>query len=54
MWSVATLGAWFFGLHLGWGLVGVWLAMCLDECLRALVFIYRWKSEGWRKNNLLE
>lgn len=28
MWSVATLGAWFFGLHLGWGLVGVWLAMC--------------------------
>ena len=26
----------------------------LDECLRALVFIYRWKSEGWRKNNLLE
>lgn len=52
MWLVATLGAYFFGIVLGWGLVGIWIAMCLDECLRALVFIYRWHSGGWRKNNL--
>lgn len=54
MWSVATLGGYFFGIHLGWGLIGIWLAMCFDECLRALVFIYRWRSGGWRSNKLTE
>ena len=54
MWLTATLGAYVFGIVLGWGLVGVWLAMCLDECLRAAVFIYRWHSGGWRKIKLIE
>lgn len=54
MWLTATLGSYVFGIVLGYGLIGVWLAMCLDECLRALVFIYRWRSGGWKKNNLLE
>lgn len=54
MWLVATLGAYFFGIVMGLGLVGIWLAMCFDECLRALVFIYRWHSGGWKKNNLLK
>lgn len=52
MWLTATLGAYFFGVYLGWGLTGVWLAMCLDEILRALVFIYRWRSGGWRQCSL--
>ena len=54
MWLTATLGAYVFGIVMGYGLIGVWLAMCLDECLRAVVFIYRWRSGGWRKIKLME
>ena len=54
MWLTATLGAYVFGIVMGYGLIGVWMAMCLDECLRAVVFIYRWRSGGWRKIKLME
>lgn len=48
MWGVATLLSYMFGIVLGWGLIGVWLAMALDECLRAIIFYIRWKRGGWR------
>ncbi|WP_235069279.1 MATE family efflux transporter [Turicibacter sp. TJ11] len=48
MWGVATLLSYIFGIVLGWGLVGIWLAMALDECLRAVIFYIRWKRGGWR------
>ncbi len=48
MWIVAVGGAYILGLGLEWGLIGIWLAMMADECLRALVFIQRWRSGVWR------
>lgn len=49
MWAVATFGAWLLGVHLAWGLVGVWIAMAADECTRGLVFFWRWHQGVWRK-----
>ena len=49
MWAVATFGAWLLGVHLAWGLVGVWIAMAADECSRGLVFFWRWHQGVWRK-----
>ncbi len=40
-------GSWLLGLHLGWGLVGVWIAYAADEWLRGLVMWWRWASHGW-------
>ena len=40
--------AWLFGIYLGWGLVGIWMAFALDENLRAVLFIIRWKAGKWR------
>lgn len=48
MWGVSTLGAWFFGMYLGYGLAGIWFAMLLDECFRAVLMIFRWKGGKWR------
>jgi Na+-driven multidrug efflux pump len=48
MWGISTAGAYFFGLHLGWGLVGIWLAMLLDEVIRGILMIFRWQSGKWR------
>ena len=47
MWLVATLGAYVLGVWWGWSLVGIWLAMALDELVRAAVFERRWKSRKW-------
>ena len=40
MWGVATLLSYVFGIVLDWGLVGIWMAMALDECVRAVIFYY--------------
>ena len=47
MWAVATLGAYVLGVKLGWGLNGIWVAMALDELIRAALFERRWRSRKW-------
>lgn len=47
MWGVWIPLAWFFGIWLGWGLPGIWLAMICDEWLRGSSMLYRWKSRAW-------
>lgn len=40
-------GSWLLGAHLGWGLVGVWVAYAADEWLRGLLNWWRWSRLGW-------
>jgi len=40
-------GAWFLGVHLGMGLVGVWIAYAADEWIRGLTMAARWYRRGW-------
>jgi Na+-driven multidrug efflux pump len=40
-------GSWWLGIHLGWGLTGVWIAYAADEWLRGLINGWRWKRRGW-------
>lgn len=47
MWGVWVPLAWLLGLHLGWGLPGVWFAMCCDEWLRGMLMYRRWKRRSW-------
>ena len=47
-WIVGVGVAWLLGIHFGLGLVGVWMAFALDENLRAVIFVIRWKQGGWR------
>ncbi len=47
MWLVWVPNAWFLGLHLGWGLVGIWISMTLDEWVRGLAMYYRWVKRKW-------
>lgn len=51
MWGVATLFAYILGIWIGWGLVGIWLAMALDELIRAAVFERRWQSRKWQNKS---
>jgi len=52
-WAIATLFSWIFGIKLGWGLVGVWIAMAMDELTRGVLFIHRWKTGRWKGIDLV-
>ena len=55
-WSVAVLGSFLFGgkdIWLNLGLIGVWIAMALDECIRAVIFIIRFKSGAWERKMIV-
>lgn len=47
MWGVWVPLSWLLGLHLGWGLPGLWTAMIVDECLRGAVMLRRWRRRDW-------
>ncbi len=51
-WGISVLGAWFLGVWLGFGLVGVWVAMATDEWFRGIVMLLRWRSGAWRRTAL--
>lgn len=38
-----------FTIPCGLGLAGLWLAVSLDETVRAVSTVYRWKTNKWRK-----
>lgn len=47
MWGVAVTFAWFFGIYLGLGLIGIWIGFIADEWLRGLIMLKRWRSRTW-------
>ena len=49
----AAGGTWYFGIYMGWLAVGAYVAMALDECVRALFMFLRWQKGYWKKENLL-
>lgn len=53
MWGISTLGAYFLGIHLGYGLVGIWIAMSADELLRGGIMYKRLLSGQWRGKQIV-
>jgi putative MATE family efflux protein len=53
-WSVAVGCGYLFGIHWGWGLVGMWCAFLLDENLRGIIFVQRWNSLKWAKKGFVK
>ena len=43
----------FFSVRIKLGLVGVWLAITVDEWTRAIIMYFRWKSRKWERYALV-
>jgi putative MATE family efflux protein len=54
MWGIAIPLAWYLGLHLELGLIGIWLAFACDEWTRGLSMYWRWKSRRWEKKAFVQ
>ena len=59
MWGISVPLGYFLGIYMGMGLIGIWIAFCVDEWTRGLSMYFRWRSRIWelrlarsRKNQL--
>ena len=54
MWLFSVGFSWLLGIQLGWGLYGIWIALGLDECCRAVAMNIRWKRGTWMHSMKLD
>ncbi|MSP14968.1 MAG: MATE family efflux transporter [Chloroflexi bacterium] len=48
VWLMRLGVGWFFGLHLGWGLGGVWMGWLADFVTRAVLVFIRYHTGKWK------
>ncbi|MGL4344038.1 MAG: MATE family efflux transporter [Cellulosilyticaceae bacterium] len=53
MWGIATVLSFVLGISMGMGIIGVWIAMALDECVRGVVMYIRWQRGSWRNKSIV-
>lgn len=53
MWGVSVTISYFLGVVLGFGLAGIWISFIVDEWLRGLLMLGRWRSRIWEKKAFL-
>lgn len=46
-WVIRLPAAWYLGVHLELGLVGIWYALCGEIFIRAALYCVRFKQGGW-------
>ncbi|WP_075980241.1 MATE family efflux transporter [Bacillus massilinigeriensis] len=49
MWGVCVVLSYIFGIQLGLGLLGIWIAQGFDEWLRGLFALKRWIKRPWER-----
>ncbi|TXK74388.1 MATE family efflux transporter [Paenibacillus sp. N3.4] len=47
MWGVAAGLSYVLGIHMGWGLAGIYVAMICDEYLRGILVFIRWRQKKY-------
>ncbi len=53
-WSVAVGVSYVIGIPLGFGLVGMWIGFSLDENIRGVILMRRWRSGKWRTKGFVK
>jgi putative MATE family efflux protein len=51
MWAIVPLM--FVAIWLGTGIVGLWVCLLLDEAIRAVINVIRWKGGKWRTKSVI-
>ena len=52
-WSIAVGLSYIIGIPLGFGLVGMWIGFAIDENIRGVILILRWRSGKWRSKGFV-
>lgn len=46
-------GTYFFGIHLNLLVIGAYIGLAMDECIRAIAMFLRWQSGKWREKSIV-
>lgn len=52
-WIIGVGLAYILGVYMNFGLVGIWMAYAVDEGIRAIIFLIRFKRGRWKYNHYL-
>ncbi|MCK6262472.1 MATE family efflux transporter [Vibrio sp. ZSDE26] len=52
MWGIGVGMSYLFGVHWGYGVLGAWMAIALDEWFRGVIMARRWRRKEWVKFSL--
>lgn len=52
-WCVAVGMAYMFGIYWGFGIIGIWIAFCMDENIRGVILIRRWHNRKWKDKSFV-
>ncbi|MGM0113508.1 MATE family efflux transporter [Enterococcus sp. DIV0187] len=53
MWGIRIVVGYFLSITFNYGIIGVWIAMCIEWCIRGAVFSRRLVNEKWIEKDLL-
>ena len=53
-WSIAVGLSYVIGIPLGFGLIGMWVGFALDENIRGVILVRRWRSGKWRTKGFVK
>ena len=53
-WSIAVGLSYVIGIPLGYGLVGMWVGFALDENIRGIILMRRWRSGKWKTKGFVK
>ncbi|TFD97622.1 MATE family efflux transporter [Jeotgalibacillus sp. R-1-5s-1] len=54
MWGISVFFAYLLGVVFELGLIGIWIAFSLDEWIRGIIMLKRWKKRGWMKKSFVK
>jgi Na+-driven multidrug efflux pump len=54
MWTIRVGGSYLLAYTLGFGPIGVWLAMGGDFLIRSIFYVIRWISGKWQSKNVID
>lgn len=50
MWGISVPLGCFLSIHMGLGLLGVWIGFCVDEWVRGIAMLIRWRTCKWKES----
>jgi Na+-driven multidrug efflux pump len=53
MWLFRVILGYILGITLGWGILGIWIAMDCEWAVRGLIFMKRFRGNKWLQHRVI-
>jgi putative MATE family efflux protein len=53
-WTIMIPLGYLLGIYYGFGLIGIWIALSVDEIIRGIILTFRWLSKKWQNKSFVK